>query len=513
MTGLLRKEPDRVANLFSLGPRVMVSREALAATQLVQPGSRVRERYLLKVPAEVTLRPLMYELRGRLADERSRVLAYHDAQPRLRRFLDNLSRYLGLIGLTALFVGGIGVATTVQAFLREKFTTIAILKTLGADSQTILRTYLLQAMLFGLLGSGVGALVGVGLQRALPPLLTGFLPHEMVNLPPPSFGVAVVPVLKGLAMGMLTTLVFALWPLLRVREIRPAFIFRREVETGEGAVSVSPGPSDPGPRRTKWRGVRAVLVRLQGLDRVSGISAGLIASGLLALAMWEARSVAVGLLFIGGLTAAVMLLLVTAWGLVRGLARLARGGLRPGSLAVRQALANVYRPGSQATAVLVSVGVGVTLIVAVALVERALIQQLGENRPDAAPTFFFIDIQPDQADKFRRLLAARVPEAHPEITPLVRSRLHAINGETIKGDERPEEGQERREGGRQTWYYTRDYVLTFLQDLPEDNVVVRGEWWAGRPIGVNGLAEVSVEEEAARQLGLTLGTTVALDIQ
>ncbi len=168
ITAVVRQEPDRAASAFSLGPRVMISQEGLAAADLIKPGSRVRERYLLRLPPAVPPQPVLVELRGQLAADSARVSSYREAQPQLRRFLDQLTRYLGLVGLTALFVGGIGVASTVHAFLKDKLKTIAILKTLGADSGTVVRTYLVQALGLGLLGSLAGAVLGLSLQGLIP---------------------------------------------------------------------------------------------------------------------------------------------------------------------------------------------------------------------------------------------------------------------------------------------------------------------------------------------------------
>lgn len=180
ITGVVRTEPDRMANAFSLGPRVLVSQEGLQAADLIKIGSRVRERYLLKVPPSTVVEPLLYELRGRLAAESPRVSAYRDAQPQLKQFLDQLTRYLGLIGLTALFVGGLGVATSVQAFLREKLTTIAILKTVGADSLTIIKAYTLQALLLGAAGSVAGLLLGIGLDRGVPWAISSWFDSDLL---------------------------------------------------------------------------------------------------------------------------------------------------------------------------------------------------------------------------------------------------------------------------------------------------------------------------------------------
>lgn len=498
ITGLVRKEPDRVANAFSLGPRVLVSRRALEATALIQPGSRVRERYLLKLTPDTVTQGLVGELRGRLAGESARIRPYRNAQPRLKRFLDQLARYFGLIGLTALFVGGIGVAATVQAFLREKLHTIAVLKTLGADSKVVMRTYLLQAMLLGLIGSVAGAGLGLGLQALLPPLANRLFPSPLlqeIGLTSVVGLAAAIAIVKGVALGLLTTLLFTIWPLLAVREIRPALVFRREVSSGPELPATEPARG--------WRSWR----RLAGLDDLprTGIAAGLAVS-LAGLAIWQAGSLTVGLLFIVALAVAVLLLSGAAWLIVRGLARLP--ALK--SLVLRQAVRNIHRPGSQAAGVMVAIGIGVMVIVAISLMEHALIDHVGKSRPSSAPTFFFIDIQPDQREPFVRLMEREVG-AKPEMTPLVRSRLFAIDGTRIaSGGESPGAGQDRREG-RQRWYRTREYKLTFLDRLPADNRLVEGEWW--EPGAVPERPLVSVEEEAAEHLGLDIGSRVEFDIQ
>jgi len=224
--GILIKEPDRVASAFSLGPRVMISDEGLDATDLVQVGSRIRQRYLLRVPESLSLGPLLGELQGRLAKEGARVSSFREAQPRIRKFLDQLTTYLGLIGLTALFVGGIGIACTIHGFMKQKMTTIAILKTLGADSGLIMRVYVGQSMLMGCVGSLTGAILGMGLQMAIPLLLGGLI---SVTFPTT---VTLLPLVKGFILGVATTLFFTLWPLLTIRTIPPAIVFRREVDQG-----------------------------------------------------------------------------------------------------------------------------------------------------------------------------------------------------------------------------------------------------------------------------------------
>ncbi len=484
IAGLVKKEPDRAAGAFSFGPRVLMSQQGLAATQLIQPGSRVAHRYLLKLPETLSPHAVQAELSSTFPDKTVRVSTYQEAQPMLRRFLRQLTMYLGLAGLIALMVGGIGVASSVRAFLNEKLETIAVLKAVGAESRTILLVYLVQTLLLGLLGSLAGAALGTGLQLFLPPLMKTWLPIEL------EFRFALLPFVRGVAMGLLTTALFALWPLLDVRHVRPNLIFRRDV-TEEPPRSAG---------RSAW------------------VASGLLALALAGLALWQAGSWRAAGLFIGALIVALGLLLGAAWLVVRlarwrGQAslRLRRdergvrghrnpfGGVHgpPLPLAWRQGLANLYRPGNQVKTILVSVGVGVMVILAIHLVERNILWEIGENIPTDAPSFFFIDIQPDQHEAFARLLASR-GHAEARLTPLVRSRLWALNGRPIG-----RENYEEREHG---WYFTREYVLTSLKDLPKDNVVMKGDWWnAGES---SREPRVSVEEEAARRLGLDLGSTV-----
>ncbi len=500
ITGVVKTEPDRMANAFSLGPRVLMSREGLLAAELVKVGSRIRERYLLRIPNTMVPEPLLYELRGRLAQDSARVSSYRDAQPQLKQSLEQLTRYLGLIGLTALFVGGLGVATSVHAFVREKLNTIAILKTVGAESPTIIRTYGLQAMILGLVGSLVGLMIGVLLHQGLPWMLAALMASDLLDqlgFATNGMDLAIAPLVKGLALGMLSTLLFALWPLLTIRDIQPAKIFRREV------APLTPMTNHRRGRWwSSWREIDGVKIL---------VSAG-IGLGLALLSVWQAGSWKVGLLFVLAFAAAVLLLGASA----RGVLMVLKKWPRPEPLVLRQALGNVLRPGSQAVSITIAIGIAVMVVTTVSLVERSLLAQVGDKRPTDAPTFFFIDIQPDQAEGMAALLRQRSSDPNPRLTPLVRSRLSAVKGEPVKFEATSEEEEQKektaqKEERRKKWYLTREYVLTFLQDLPKDNKVVGGEWWKPGQVFTKPL--ISIEEDAAKQLGLIVGDTVELDIQ
>jgi putative ABC transport system permease protein len=438
---------------------MLIAAEDLEKTGLVRPGSRVRHRTLFRLPEGRDADEFKSLAAAAVPDAGVRITSYAHAQPGLRRFWDQLMTYLGLAGLVALMVGGIGVAVSVRAFVRQKLAAIAILKCLGAPSRQIVSIYLVQTALLGLGGSVLGALIGSALQPLVAPFLARLLPV------PVDLSVSPAAVLRGLAMGVGVTLLFALWPLLEIRRIPPALILRREVD-----------PTLSG--RRPW------------------LALAPIAGGLAALALWQAGSWKIGGLFLAGLAGAVLLLALGAR-LVVALSR--RGRWR--SLTWRQGVANLHRPGSQAPAVLISLGLAVMLIVAVALLESSLREQLVQGRTETAPAFFFIDVQADQAPELVRLVTS-IGGTAPELIPVVRSRLAAIDGEPIPADTRTRTDN--------PWYLTREYVLTWSAAPPGRNSVVAGRWWTPAEAAREPL--ISVEEDIARQLGVGIGGTLTFDL-
>jgi putative ABC transport system permease protein len=465
--GVVAREPDRPATVVSLGPRVFLSAAALDRSGLVRLGSRVRHRVLLRLP-EASPPPRARDLLAAATDDpAARVVTYDEAQPGLRRFFVQLTTYLGLVGLVSLLVGGIGVASAIATFLRRRLATIAILKCVGAESRTLLATYLLQTQVLGLLGSAAGAVLGVAVQPLVVALLAGVVPFELSARPEPAT------ILRAVAMGVLTTLLASLWPLLRVRAVRPSLLLRATVDARAG------------------RGRRPWPVALP------------IAAGLAALCVWQAGSLKVGAIFVGAALAA----LVALAALARGLALAARLSARARGLAWRHGVANLHRPGGQTAVVVVSLGVGVMLLVAVALLERGLAQQIDHEQRREAPSFFFIDVQPDQRDGFASLVADAAGAA-PTLTPVVRARLAAIDGAAVS---RAMVERRRARQDDRTWYLTRDYVLTAAAAPPDGNVVLRGRWWTEAEAAAT--PRVSVEEDAAKALGVDVGSRLAFDVQ
>lgn len=281
-------------------------------------------------------------------------------------------------------------------------------------------------------------------------------------------------------MGLLVTLLFSLWPLRIVLRWTPARVFRDEAEAGPKGLP----------------------------DRTTLVLAAVILLGCIGLSFWEAGSWRLGGWVVAAIGITVPLLLAAAWGtlrLTRTVGR--RSSLLRGSLIVRYGLGNLHRPGRQVVTIVLSIGIGVTILLTLAQVERNLLSQLRQNVPKDAPGLFFIDIQPDQKEAFEAVMKGWNLKKPLQLTPLVRSRLHDINGKNISGMQ-----PENRPDG---WYLTREYVLTYQKELPEHNIVQRGKWWTGTTAtdAADSIPLISAEAEAARHLGIDLGSTVTFDIQ
>jgi putative ABC transport system permease protein len=467
ISGVLVREPDRPTGLVSLGPRVLVAGRALERTELVQIGSRVRYRTLVRLPGGVAARTAAAELVRAIGDPTVRVAAFDETQPGLRRFFGQLATYLGLVGLASLLVGGVGVASSVTTFLARRLQTIAILKCLGAGARALLGAYLIQTVGVGLLGSLAGAALGMAAQPALVRVLAPFAPFAL------EVRWDAGTLVRGLALGLLTSLLCALWPLLAVRAVPPSLIFRRDVETRAWRA------------RRPWPAVLPIVL------------------GLAALAIWQAGSLRTGAIFVGAALAALVVLL----GLSRGLVRLSRRLPRVRGLAWRQGLAGLDRPGGHTTRVVMALGVGVMLLVAIALLEANLGRQIDYEQKRDAPSFFFIDVQPDQRDAFSRMVgAAGVPS--PTLTPVVRGRVAAIDGRPVT---RELIERRKREMPDKVWYLTREYALTWAAEPPPANVLTSGRWWT--PDEASRRALVSIEDEAAKFFGVRVGGRLTFDVQ
>ncbi len=477
--GVVRQEPDRLNFTFSLGPRVYLAREGAARTNLLAFGSRVRNAALLQLPGPTTAadaRALAERIRASIPDpEFHEVESFEEAQPALRAGLQRMGRFLGLVGLVSLLVGGLGIAQAVRAWINGRLDAIAVMRCLGLTPAAATMLFLVQVAALALLGSLLGAAAGAGLQLLVPVLTEDTVPARLLDPLRPA------PLARGLVLGTATAIAFAAGPLLAIRRIPPAHVLRRT--------------EPPRPR---------LVERLGGLAVIAGT--------VFAAAVWQTASVVDAGRFTGALAAASLVLGLSARGIIVTAARLRRR-IAPRAVLVplRHGLAALAAPGAATGGAVIALGIGMLLVFSVLAVESRLRAAFLEEMPGDAPSTFMVDVQPDQWEPLRTLLEDRGAEDVRSM-PFVAARLRAIDGEPVdRIVERIEAGTDDR--NRRRWIFTREQRLSFGPQLPEDNRVLRSAIPDGRPWGLPDRAEVSVESGIARDLGVDVGSTLTLDVQ
>ena len=460
----IRIEPDLVSDGFGFAPRLMVSLEALRASGLIQPGSLVEHRYRLKLGTNVgnaEIEAVKAQANKQFPQAGWSIRTGSTAAPALAANIERFSQFLTLVGLTALVVGGVGVANAVRAYLEGKRGVIATFKCLGASGNLVFTIYLVQILLI----SGLGILAGLVIAAAMP-LAAGALLAEVLPLPS---AVGIYPSALALAatFGVLVTLAFALLPLGRARDVPATALFR------EMGFDASGRP-------------RTVYV----------LSAAIIVLALAGLAVAFAFQKNIALIFIGAVVFSFLVLRVVSQ-LVQDLARRAP---RVRSTALRLALGNIHRPGALTPSVVLSLGLGLTLLSTLALIDGNLRRQIVGNIPEIAPSFFFVDIQNTEVDDFAELLAKEAPQGKVVRVPMLRGRVVALNGTDVDKMEIPAEGG---------WVLRGDRGITYAKNVPENSTLAAGEWW---PKDYSGKPLVSFSAEEAGELGLTIGDTVTVNV-
>jgi putative ABC transport system permease protein len=461
--GTLEREPDRATRLFTLGPRVLVSDAALAATGLVQPGSLVFYHHRLRLPANVSAIATMGAAKKAFPEAGWRIRSTAEAAPGLETFLARLTLYLTLVGLTALLVGGLGIASGVKAWLDGRTGTIATLKCLGAPAGLIFRVYLIEVLIL----AGIAILVGLAAGTGLPLLLAGPLEALLpVRLEPSIYP---LPLLLASAFGLLTVLAFSLWALGQAREVPPALLFRSTV-----------APVETRPRR-------AYLV-----------ATAFCAAALASLAVLTADDRFMAGLFVAAVIGTFALFQGGAALITRSARAASRHGTRRAIL--RFALANLHRPGAPVARIVLSLGLGATVLVTIALLEGNLDRQLREQLPERAPSFFFIDILAHQAADFDAAVKS-VPQATGlERTPMLRGRIARINGVPV--------GQANVSPNAR-WALDSERGLTFAATPPSGSEIVAGRWW---PADYKGPPLISFDANLAEGMGLKVGDTLTFNV-
>jgi len=456
----LSREPDSAAGGFALGPRTIVLRTSLENAQLLASGTLFSSKYRLTLPEGTDLQALESDARARFENSGLRWTDSRNGAPGVSEFVDRLGAFLVLVGLSGLAVGGVGVSAAVRAYLAEKTSVIATLRTLGAERSTIFQTYFLQIGALSLLGIAIGVTLGAFIPIALAPIIEARLPI------PASFALFPVPLIEAAIYGLLTAFVFTLWPLARAEDVRAATLFRDALGTARIL---------PAPRYLLWIG--AGLVALIGL-------AGMF-SGTWRLTLWTA----------GGIGCALALLAVAAIG-IRWLARRAAPRAK-GRPALRWALGAISGPREGAASVVLSLGLGLSVLAAVGQIDGNLRNAISGNLPDVAPSYFFVDIQRDQMPGYTERLENDDAVSRIDSAPMLRGIITQINGTPA------------REVAGDHWVIQGDRGLTYSETPSENTRITAGEWW---PEGYAGPPQISFAAEEAEEMGIGLGDNLTINI-
>ncbi|MCJ8335253.1 MAG: FtsX-like permease family protein [Epibacterium sp.] len=460
LSAILTWEADAAGSGFAIGPRTLVRTDALAASGLLAPGTLFSTKYRLDLPDGANLAALEQDAKDRFSDAGLRWRDARNGAPGIARFVEQLGGFLVLVGLSGLAVGGVGISTAVRAYLAGKTATIATLRTLGAERRVIFLTYFLQVGALSIAGIALGLLLG-----GLGPLLLG--PFIAAHLPFPAvFSVYPSALAEAAFYGVLTALLFTLWPLAGAERVRAATLFR-EARTG--------GFHLPAPR----------FLVATALLLVTLVGSAALFSGSPRLTIWT----------LGGLTGALAVLLVAALLLSR-LSRMANRWSR-GRPALRWALAAIASGRDGAAPAVLALGLGLTVLAAIGQIDGNMRRALAGNLPDVAPSYFFVDIQRDQMPGFLARTEGDPAVSRVESAPMLRGVITRINGKPaaeVAGDH---------------WVIRGDRGVTYSAEKPTNTTVTAGTWWESDYVGE---PQISFAAEEAEEMGLSLGDSMTVNI-
>jgi putative ABC transport system permease protein len=470
IAGALKKIPGEASPAASFAPRVYIPLQDLARTNLLKPGSVARYLDFVKFAPNENVVSVVKRLAPRIEQAGLHYDTVDKRKKDLGEALDNLYRFLNLVGFIALLLGAVGVASAIQAHLEQKMRTAAVLRCLGAAGRTTVLVYLLQAIAMGLVGILVGAALGLSLHRILPGVL-----QEVIPFPLPR-AIAWMPVFGGMAIGLAVCILFALPPLLRFRRVSPLLALRESVNEKTGPV-----------RR----------------DLASWVIYFLIAATLTAFAISEAEKWTDGIFVAGGLGLAIAILV----GLSKFLIFLVRKRLPDDwSFVLRQGVANLYRPGNRTLLLTLSLGLGTFLLLTIYLTRDVLLGQFRSIGASNQPNIFLFDIQPDQT----RAVAALVRQENLPViqeAPIVTMRLLEVK------DRKSSDILKDPHHTVPDWELEREYRCTYRADLSETEKITAGQWIRHFDYHLDSIVPISVEQEIAKDLGLTIGDTMVFDVQ
>jgi putative ABC transport system permease protein len=465
LRAVLIGEPDKLAGGIGLGPRLLISETALRATGLLQPGSLVRWQYRLRMPAtdssDGAVTALEKQAQTTFPDAGWEIRTRSKASPQLERNVERFTQFLTLIGLTTLLVGGVGVANAVAAHLARKRDAIATMKALGASGGTVFAIYCGQMMLVALFAAVIGSALGAALPYAIAWAFGAIIPLPVApSLHPGTLALSII-------YGLLTALVFALWPLGRAHDISVSMLFRDQIAT-----------------ERRWPRRRYV------------IASAVVAAALAALAIVTTYDHRIAAIFVASAIGIFVMLrliaMLTMW--------IARRLPRAGSTVLRLAIANIHRPSSLTPTVMLSLGLGLALLVTVIEIDGNLHRQFTAALPEKAPSFFFLDIPAVDAARFDTFIRDRAPASTLERVPMLRGRIVAANG--IKAENLKPAAESR-------WVLQGDRGITYASAVPAGSRIVAGQWWA---TDYSDAPLVSLESKTAHDLDLKIGDSITVNV-
>ena len=461
IAGIVTREPDKIGGYISLGPRIFASIGTLASLDILVPGALARYEYRYALANPKSAAALETEIKAAYPGVNWRIRSNSDVQPRVARFTDRLATYLMMAGLTALVIGGLGIGLSVRAYLQAKTATIATLRCVGANARDIAMIYGGQIGLLALGGALLGILLGQLLPFLIAPLVATMLPVEV------ELGFEFWPLFYAGMCGLLASSVFALLPLWSAVEVKPAELFRADLEQGQGKVKFG------------RIGIVACIALLFG--------------GLVVLGSPRPEIAAVYILAV----VAIMGVLAAGAKLFMIATRKLRVHAGP---RLRMALASLDQPGNGAVSVVVAMGAGLSALVMVGLLQFNLEKELSAQLPDRAPKLVFIDIQPDQVAPFRAAVEGEENARILQMAPVLRARVTSIKGMSVDQIEIAEDVR---------WTVRRDRGLTYQADMPAGTQLVDGTWWDA---DYQGAPLVSIEDDVALGYGVEVGDKLGFNV-
>ena len=465
VTGALKSEPDGITDRLTYGPRVLVSLATLEKSGLIKPGTLVLWRYAVKTgeaqASESELGGLRQKIEAELPEAGFTIADRRDPSPQVSRTLERLRQFLTLIGLTALLVGGVGIANAVATFIDKRRKVIATMKSIGATSRMVLGIFLAEVLAVAAMGVVLGLVLGTLAPVVLNALFGDMLPiqAEMTVTP--------LSIVTALVYGFGVALLFTLWPLGRVERVSASMLFRDEV---------APERTLPRP----W-----VILTTLG-----------IAAALIGFAMLTSDSKHIAVYFSVGL----IVVFAVFYGLGTFVTWAARRIPRPRLPELSLALGNLGSPGGLTRSVVLSLGAGLSLLVAVALADASLVRELEERLPTSSPDYFVLDVPKEDYEGMSALLQRHVPGAALEEAPMLRGRLVRLNDVPVEEVQAPPEAQ---------WVLNGDRGLSYAEEVPRGSRVIAGEWW---PKDYEGDPLVSFEADLASKLDLKIGDKVTVNV-